>query len=77
MGLGTGEIILILIIVLLLFGAKRLPELARSLGKSLREFKKAASDIQEEIQDSLHNLENPTESPKKEESTPKPHDQKE
>lgn len=77
MGLGTGEIILILIIVLLLFGAKRLPELARSLGKSLREFKKAASDIQEEIQDSLHNIENSTEHPKKEDSTSKPHDQEE
>ncbi len=53
MGLGTGEIILILIVVLLLFGAKRLPELARSLGKSMREFKKAASDIQDEIKDTL------------------------
>lgn len=59
MGLGTGEIILILVIVLLLFGARRLPELARSLGKSLREFKKAASDIQEEIQDSLNANEPP------------------
>ncbi|HRD18148.1 MAG TPA: twin-arginine translocase TatA/TatE family subunit [Candidatus Marinimicrobia bacterium] len=49
--IGTGEIILILIVFLLLFGAKRLPELAKSIGKSLREFKKAASDIQDEIKD--------------------------
>ena len=39
---GIWEIILILVVVLILFGAKRLPELSRSLGKSLGEFKKAA-----------------------------------
>jgi len=51
MSLGPGEIILILLILLLLFGAKRLPELAKGLGKSLKEFKKATSDIQKEIED--------------------------
>lgn len=45
--LGTPEIILILFVVLLLFGAKRLPELARSFGKSMREFKKAASEVED------------------------------
>jgi sec-independent protein translocase protein TatA len=49
--LGAGEIILILVIFLLLFGAKRLPEFARSLGKSLREFKKATNEISNEIED--------------------------
>ncbi len=49
--LGAGEIILILVVFLLLFGAKRLPEFARSLGKSLREFKKATSEISSEIED--------------------------
>jgi sec-independent protein translocase protein TatA len=49
MGIGTGELILIFLVILLLFGAKRLPELAKGLGKSLREFKKAANDIQEEL----------------------------
>lgn len=49
MNLGAGEIILILLVLLLLFGAKRLPELAKGIGKSLREFKKAANDIQDEI----------------------------
>ncbi len=39
-GIGAPELILILVIVLLLFGAKKLPEMARSLGKSSREFKK-------------------------------------
>ena len=48
--LGTGEIILILLIVLIFFGAKKIPELAQGLGKGLREFRKAAKDIQEEVQ---------------------------
>lgn len=51
MGIGTGELILIFLVFLLLFGAKRLPDLAKSLGKSLREFKKAANEIQEELHD--------------------------
>ncbi len=49
MSLGFGEILLILFIVLLIFGAKRLPELARGLGQGMREFKKATSEIQDEI----------------------------
>ncbi|RLA89757.1 MAG: twin-arginine translocase TatA/TatE family subunit [Deltaproteobacteria bacterium] len=53
--LGAGEIILILVVFLLLFGAKRLPEFARSLGKSLREFKKATRDISEEIDAAARN----------------------
>jgi sec-independent protein translocase protein TatA len=46
--LGTTEIIIILFIVLLLFGAKKLPELARGLGKSMNEFKKASSELERE-----------------------------
>lgn len=49
--LGAGEIILILVVFLLLFGAKRLPDFAKSLGKSLREFKKATREISDEIED--------------------------
>ena len=44
--IGFQELLVILLIILLLFGAKRLPELARALGKGIQEFKKAASDIQ-------------------------------
>ncbi|NBB77951.1 MAG: twin-arginine translocase TatA/TatE family subunit [Verrucomicrobia bacterium] len=47
------EILLIFLIVLLLFGAKRLPELFRSFGKSIREFKKATSDIEEDIRSAM------------------------
>ncbi|MCX6257644.1 MAG: twin-arginine translocase TatA/TatE family subunit [Bacteroidia bacterium] len=49
MGIGISEIFLILLVALLLFGAKGLPEVARGLGKGLREFKKAADDIKKEI----------------------------
>tara|TARA_Y100001970_G_C13676990_1_gene575844 strand:+ start:426 stop:599 length:174 start_codon:yes stop_codon:yes gene_type:complete len=48
-GLGPMEIGVILFIILLLFGAKKLPELARGLGKGIKEFKKASSDIKDEI----------------------------
>ncbi len=48
--LGAGEIILIFMVVLLLFGAKRLPEIGSSLGKGIREFKSATRDIKNEIE---------------------------
>ena len=48
-GLGTQEMIVIFLIVLLLFGAKKLPELARGVGKSMGEFKKAREDFEKEI----------------------------
>lgn len=49
--LGTGEILLILLVVLLLFGAKRLPELARGLGKGINEFRDAVDDSKKQIMD--------------------------
>lgn len=48
--IGMQEVVLILFILLLLFGAKRLPELGQSLGKGIREFKRGISEIQEEIE---------------------------
>ncbi|KRT68767.1 MAG: twin-arginine translocation protein [Candidatus Rokubacteria bacterium CSP1-6] len=47
-GLGYQELLLILLIVLILFGAQRLPDLARSLGSSFKEFKKGVSDVKDE-----------------------------
>lgn len=46
---GGPDMIIILLVVLLLFGAKKLPELARGLGQSLNEFKKAREDVEHEI----------------------------
>ena len=54
-GLGGGEIVLILFIILLLFGAKKLPELAKGLGKGINEFKKASKDIKEEVKNAIDN----------------------
>ena len=47
------EILLIFLIVLLLFGAKRLPDLFKSFGKSIREFKKATSEIEDDIRTAM------------------------
>lgn len=47
--IGGSEIFLILLIVLVFFGAKKLPELAKGLGQGIREFRKAAKDVQEEV----------------------------
>jgi sec-independent protein translocase protein TatA len=48
--IGMQEIILVLFILLLLFGAKRLPELGESLGKGIREFKRGLNEIKEDIE---------------------------
>ena len=57
--LGWTEIAVIVFVVLLLFGAKKLPELARGMGKGIREFKRASSDIQYELESSQHEEEKP------------------
>lgn len=49
--LGAMEIIIIVLVILLLFGAKRIPEMAKGIGKGMREFKKAVRDVEEEITD--------------------------
>ncbi|MBO0937426.1 twin-arginine translocase TatA/TatE family subunit [Fibrella sp. HMF5335] len=53
-GLGTSEIVLIVGVLLLFFGAKQLPDLARGLGKGIREFKDATSDIKDTIDKSIN-----------------------
>ena len=50
---GMGEIIVILIIVLLLFGASRLPEIARAIGKSIKEFKKGLKETKDNGEDTI------------------------
>ncbi len=51
--LGWPEIIGILVVVLILFGAKKLPELAKGLGQGIKEFKKASNDMQDELHRSV------------------------
>lgn len=48
-GLGTGEIVMILAVFLLFFGAKKIPEMARGLGSGIREFKDAAANMSSQI----------------------------
>jgi len=49
LGMGWQEIMLLVLVILLFFGAKRIPELARGLGKGIREFKDASKEIKSEI----------------------------
>ncbi|MVM39089.1 twin-arginine translocase TatA/TatE family subunit [Spirosoma sp. HMF3257] len=53
MGLGGQEMIFIFLALLLLFGAKKIPELARGLGKGIKEFKDATKDVRENIEEGL------------------------
>ena len=52
--LGTNEIIVILIIVLLMFGGKKIPELMRGLGRGVREFNDAKTNVKKEIEESAN-----------------------
>lgn len=55
LNLGAQETMLILFVVLLLFGGKKLPELARGLGKGIREFKDASEGVKQEIHKNINN----------------------
>ena len=57
--LGTNEIIIILVIVLLLFGGRKIPELMRGLGKGVREFNDAKSNVKKEIEESANDIKTP------------------
>ncbi|MDZ4793429.1 MAG: twin-arginine translocase TatA/TatE family subunit [Bacteroidota bacterium] len=56
--LGTNEIIIILVIVLLLFGGRKIPELMRGLGKGVREFNDAKTNVKKEIEESASDVKN-------------------
>jgi sec-independent protein translocase protein TatA len=56
MGIGGSEILVIILIALLLFGADKLPEIAKGLGKGMREIKKATDDIKREFEESTHEV---------------------
>jgi sec-independent protein translocase protein TatA len=60
---GTPELMLIFFVILLLFGGQRLPELAKGLGKSIREFKKASAGVEEEIKRAMEGRPTPTPAP--------------
>jgi sec-independent protein translocase protein TatA len=59
-GLGPWELALIFLVILLLFGAKRLPDIAQGLGKGIREFKRAVKDTRDEIQKNTNDTDKST-----------------
>lgn len=59
LGMGTGEIVVVALILLLLFGGKKIPELMRGLGRGVREFNDAKSGIKSEIQKGMNEEKNP------------------
>jgi sec-independent protein translocase protein TatA len=62
--LGPLEIFVVVFVILLLFGAKKLPELARGMGKAMKEFKKATKDVEDDIRTAME--EEPEPAPRKE-----------
>jgi sec-independent protein translocase protein TatA len=56
--IGTNEIIIILVIVLLLFGGRKIPELMRGLGRGVREFNDAKTNVKREIEESSSDIKN-------------------
>ncbi|MCH7400656.1 twin-arginine translocase TatA/TatE family subunit [Belliella kenyensis] len=52
-GMSPGSMILIILVIVLFFGAKRIPELARGLGRGIREFKDATKEIQNDLEEGL------------------------
>jgi sec-independent protein translocase protein TatA len=58
--IGTTELILIIAVLFLFFGAKKIPELAQGLGKGIREFRKASREIQDDIENDSKKIESKT-----------------
>jgi sec-independent protein translocase protein TatA len=56
--LGTTEILIIALIFVVFFGAKKIPELAQGLGKGIREFRKAAREVQDDVETDTKKIEN-------------------
>ncbi len=56
MNLGAPEILLVVLVIVIFFGAKKIPELAQGLGKGIREFRKAAREIEDDVQQETKKL---------------------
>jgi sec-independent protein translocase protein TatA len=67
-GIGAPEVLIIAIFILVFFGAKRIPELARGLGQGIKEFRQASNDIKKEIDESSRDI---NDAVKKDETTSK------
>jgi len=56
--IGVPELVFIGLVIILLFGAKKLPEIGSALGKAIREFKRAGRDVQDEVKDAIEDKDN-------------------
>lgn len=70
LGLSGGELVLVLVVILVLFGAKRIPEFAKGLGKGINEFKKASREVTDEIERAADAPPPPPSTPKAPASSP-------
>ncbi len=59
--IGAGELLIIFLVVLILFGAKKIPDLAQGIGKGMREFKKALNDVEDDIKNAGEKKDNSSE----------------
>ncbi len=57
--IGTGVILLIILFILIFFGAKKIPDLAQGLGKGIREFRKAAREVQDDVERETKKIDEP------------------
>ena len=71
-GIGLQEMLVILVVVLIFFGPKRLPDLAKSLGKGIAEFKKASDEVRKGIDDAVREDSEEAPPPKEEAESKKP-----
>ncbi len=63
LGLGGGELLLIFAVILILFGAKKIPEFAKGIGQGMKEFKKASREVSDELQSAMDVDSTPTPRP--------------
>src|SRR6185295_2839598 len=73
-GIGVPELVVILVIALIVLGPSRLPDVAKAVGKALAEFRKATSDISDELRDVRRSLEQEVRNAEREANRPKPSD---
>ena len=70
LGMGGGEIIFVFAAALILFGANKIPQFAKGLGQAIKEFKKASSDVSNEIHSAMNEQQPPSPPPAKPQGTP-------
>lgn len=70
--IGLPELLLILVLALLIFGPKKLPDLGRTLGRSLAEFKKASNDLKRSLEEEVEDVRRSAETPPADQGSPEP-----